>query len=244
MSISRLHRFAAATARQVACSPGGSDQAFAQPTGAFTPELSTIRSPSSLSGITTGVSEQFPRRYFQPLERHLASLHPHPAHRTGRADLPHPALGEDSRNRQKPLHVTPPATLENSLGVCRLIANLPSFVASCVRLQLGPLPSTGITRLPQYYEPFRHPSQPGPSLTSCQLIHTAITAGTSRVVYGPLCLHAVAITPAGLMESCSLVSSINFGLPRNRAGSAPALVFSRPAQRLLTLRPACSPDRL
>src|ERR1700675_2811233 len=23
---------------------------------------------------------------------------PHPAHRTGRADLPHPALGEDSRN--------------------------------------------------------------------------------------------------------------------------------------------------
>jgi hypothetical protein len=25
---------------------------------------------------------------------------PHPAHRTGRADLPHPALGEDSRNRR------------------------------------------------------------------------------------------------------------------------------------------------
>jgi hypothetical protein len=24
---------------------------------------------------------------------------PHPAHRTGRADLPHPALGEDSGNR-------------------------------------------------------------------------------------------------------------------------------------------------
>jgi len=26
---------------------------------------------------------------------------PHPAYRTGRADLPHPALGEDSRNRSK-----------------------------------------------------------------------------------------------------------------------------------------------
>jgi len=38
--------------------------------------------------------------------------------------------------------------------------------------------------------------------------------------------------------------SIVFGLPRNRGGSAPALVFSRPAQRLLTLRPACSPSRL
>ena len=32
--------------------------------------------------------------------------------------------------------------------------------------------------------------------------------------------------------------------PRSRGGSAPALTFSRPAQRLLTLRPACSPGRL
>ena len=105
----------------------------------------------------------------------------------------------------RPLHVTPSATLENHLGVVRLIANLPSIVASCVRLQLGPLPSTGVTRLQQYYEPLRHPSRPGLSLTSCPLIQTTITAGTSRVAYGPLCLHAVAITPAGLMESCSLM---------------------------------------
>jgi hypothetical protein len=99
-------------------------------------------------------------------------------------------------------------------------------------------------RLPQYYEPLRHPSQPGRSLTSCQLIRTAITAGTSRVAYGPLCLHAVANTPAGLMEFVRSYDSISFGLPRNRGGSAPALVFSRPAQRLLTLRPARSPSRL
>ena len=96
---------------------------------------------------------------------------------------------------------------KNSSGVIRLIANLPSFVASCVRLQLRPLPSTGVTRLRRYYEPLRHPSRPGPSLTSCQLIVCAITAGTSRVVDGPLCLHAVANTPAGLMETCSLVRS-------------------------------------
>src|SRR6266446_4824148 len=38
--------------------------------------------------------------------------------------------------------------------------------------------------------------------------------------------------------------SIVFGLPRIVGGSAPALVFSRPAQRLLTLRPARSPSRL
>jgi hypothetical protein len=63
-----------------------------------------------------------------------------------------------------------------------------SVVASCVRLQLKPLPSTGVTRLPPYYEPLRHPSQPGLSLASCQLIPTAITAGTSRVANGPLCI--------------------------------------------------------
>jgi hypothetical protein len=31
----------------------------------------------------------------------------------------------------------------------------------------------------RYYEPLRHPSQPGLSLTRCQLIHAAITTGTS-----------------------------------------------------------------
>ena len=84
-----------------------------------------------------------------------------------------------------------------------------SVVASCVRLQLKPLPSTGVTRLLRYYEPLRHPSPPGRSLTSCQLIRTAITAGTSRVAYGPLCLHAVANTPAGRMEFIRSYSSIS-----------------------------------
>jgi len=169
---------------------------------------------------------------------------PHPAHRTGRADLPHPALGEDSRSGHRPLHVTPSATSENNSGVVRLIANLPFVVASCVRLQLRPLPSTGVTRLRQYYEPLRHPKRPGLSLTSCQLIHTAITAGTSRVAHGPLCLHAVANTPAGRMELVRSYDSIRFGLPTNRGGSAPALSVSGPAQRSLTLRPARSPSRL
>ena len=80
-----------------------------------------------------------------------------------------------------------------------------SFVTSCVSFQLRLLPSTGVTRLHRYHEPLRHPIRPGLSLTSCQLIHTAITAGTSRVAYGPLCLHAVANTPAGSMETNSLI---------------------------------------
>src|SRR6266404_8414840 len=57
------------------------------------------------------------------------------------------------------------------------------------------------------------------------------------------CLHAVANTPAGRMEFVRSYDSLRFGLPHNRGGSAPALVFSRPAQRSLTLRPACSPSR-
>jgi hypothetical protein len=80
-------------------------------------------------------------------------------------------------------------------------------------------------RLLQYYEPLRHPSQPGLSLASCQLIHTAITAGTSRVAYGPLCLHAVANTAAGLMELIRSNRSTNFGLPTKpgRVGSCISL---------------------
>jgi len=137
--------------------------------------------------------------------------------------------------------VTPSATSENNSGVIRLIANLPFY-----RRFLRP-PSTeapSLPRLRQYYEPLRDPSQPGPSLTSCQLIHTAITAGTSRVAHGPHCVHAVANTPAGRMELVRSSRSTNFGLPTNRGGSAPALSVSGPAQHSLTLRPTRSPSRL
>src|SRR5271168_1377389 len=57
-------------------------------------------------------------------------------------------------------------------------------------------------------------------------------------------ISAVANTPAGRMELIRSYDSTRFGLPRNRGGSAPASLFSGPAQRLLTLRPACSPSRL
>src|SRR5438132_10547936 len=85
---------------------------------------------------------------------------------------------------------------------------------------------------------------PGLTLARCQLVRTATTTRASRVAAGSFCLHAVAITPAGLMELIRSYFSINVGLPQNHGGSAPALIVSRPAQRLLTLRPACSPSRL
>src|SRR5215472_4457718 len=69
-----------------------------------------------------------------------------------------------------------------------------------------------------------------------------ITAGVSRVASGLLCLHAVAITPAGPMEFVRSSISIASGLPCVTVRSAPAIVFSGPAQRLLTLRPARLPS--
>jgi hypothetical protein len=85
--------------------------------------------------------------------------------------------------------------------------------------------------------------RPGLALASCRLIRTAITAGASRVASGLLCVHAIAITPAGSMELVRSSLSIDCGLPCVTVRSAPAIVFSGPAQRLLTLWPARSPSR-
>src|SRR5207249_8125699 len=76
---------------------------------------------------------------------------------------------------------------------------------------------------------------PGLTLARCQLVTTATTTRASRVAAGSFCLHAVAITPAGLMELIRSYFSINVGLPQNHGGSAPALIVSRPAQRSLTV---------
>jgi hypothetical protein len=70
------------------------------------------------------------------------------------------------------------------------------------------------------------------------------SAGASRVASGLLCLHAIAIIPAGPMELVRSSISIVSGLPCEKVRSAPAIVVSGPAQRLLTLWPARSRSRL
>src|SRR2546427_10714829 len=72
---------------------------------------------------------------------------------------------------------------------------------------------------------------PGLTLARSQLVTTPTTTRASRVTAGSFRLHAVAITPAGLMELIRSYFSINVGLPQNHGGSAPALIVSRPAQR-------------
>jgi hypothetical protein len=75
------------------------------------------------------------------------------------------------------------------------------------------------------------------------LIAIAITAGASRVAPDPLFLHAIAIIPAGSMELVRSSISIDCGLPCEKVRSAPAIIFSGPAQRSLTLWPARSRSR-
>jgi hypothetical protein len=95
-----------------------------------------------------------------------------------------------------------------------------------------------------YCEPLRHPIQPDPTLTSCQLIRLRSPHGASRVASGLLCLHAIAIIPAGPMELARSFLSIVSGLPCEIVRSAPAIIVSGPARRLLTLWPARSRGRL
>src|ERR1700716_750916 len=103
---------------------------------------------------------------------------PHPAHRTGQADLPHPALGQDFTLSR----ATPSAASEefSELIGCPISK---SFTTYCVCLELRSLPSTGVTRLPRYYEPLRHTRAPGLSLTGFRLVIAEPRLGVSRVAY-------------------------------------------------------------
>src|SRR5439155_16722110 len=112
-----------------------------------------------------------------------------------------------------------------------------------VVLELRPLPSTGVTRLRRYYEPLRHPIRTGLSLAGVRLEVAALRRIGLPVLRSiPVCMHAVATTPAEPLGP-SFVFPNDGGLPPDSAGSASASPFSRPARRSLALRPACSPGR-
>jgi hypothetical protein len=126
-----------------------------------------------------------------------------------------------------------------------------SRTACCVVLELRPLRSTGITRLPRYYGPLRHPSRPSLSLAGVSLAVTRRHRGgfpccTGFLVNMPSPLPRrdrgawLLVLPASSARMLALHSG---GLPRFSDGSAPALPFSRPARRVLALRPADSRNR-
>src|SRR5471032_2342230 len=108
------------------------------------------------------------------------------------------------------------------------------WATSDVDLELRPLPSTGVTRFRRYYEPLRHPKRPGLSLAGVRL------AVTRRHRWGfPCCLsiplaHMPSPVPRRDRSSFIAHDLTGGGLPHRSSRSAPALRFSRFAQRSLT----------
>ena len=128
---------------------------------------------------------------------------PHPAHRTGQADFPHPALGQDLTLSR----ATPSAASEHLLELIGFPISR-SFTTYCVCLELRSLPSTGVTRLPRYYEPLRHPRAPSLSLTGFRLViadhalglpvFRALSLCTCRRHYPGAASERIASSPIGL----------------------------------------------
>jgi hypothetical protein len=68
------------------------------------------------------------------------------------------------------------------------LPNLRSLTTYCASPEPRSLPSTGITRLHQYYEPLRHPTAPGAFLTGLRLLDPSSTPwGFPCCLRFPLC---------------------------------------------------------
>jgi len=162
---------------------------------------------------------------------------PHPAHRTGQADFPHPALGQDFT----PLlsRATPSAVSEHSAEFIGCPISR-SFTTYFVCLELRSLPSTGITRLQRYYEPLRHPKAPGLSLAGFRLVIADHAMGLPVLRTLSLCTccrHYPGAAAGRILRSFTPAVS---AFPERVIGSACASSFSRLARRSLALRPAHS----
>src|SRR4051812_31093333 len=91
----------------------------------------------------------------------------------------------------------PPSDQELQGGGHRFAPLSPPFSSASALLELRPLSSTGVTRLPRYYEPVRHPMRPGLSLAGVRLGSLFPPMGLPVLQRLPVCRHAVTITPVG-----------------------------------------------
>src|SRR5664280_81024 len=133
------------------------------------------------------------------------------AHRTGQADFPHPALGQDFT----PLlsRVTPSAVSEHSSEFIGCPISR-SFAAYCVCLELRSLPSAGVTRLQRYCEPLRHPKAPSLSLAGFRLVIADHALGLPVFRALSLCTCRRPYPGAASGRIASLISSRRISLPR------------------------------
>src|ERR1039458_4775822 len=165
----------------------------------------------------------------------------HPAHRTGQADLPHPALGQDFTPSLS--RATPSAVSEHSSEFIGCPISR-SFTTYCVCPELRSLPSTGVTRLQRYCEPLRHPRAPGLSLAGLRLVVAdhALGLPVFRALSLCTCCRQYPGVPSGRITS--LISSRRISLPRygSRVGLHIVLfeacsAFTRVAACTLALSP-------
>src|SRR5213592_500337 len=122
--------------------------------------------------------------------------------------------------------VTPSAASEHSselLG-CPISRSL---ATCCVRLELRSLPSTGVTRLPRYCEPLRHPRAPGLSLAGIRLIFPDHALGLPVLRTLSLCACCRHYPGAAAGPIVSLIHSAVSAFPDMAVGSACALSFPR-----------------
>src|ERR1700687_3071974 len=166
---------------------------------------------------------------------------PHPAQRTGQADLPHPALGQDFTPSLS--RATPSAASEHLSELIGFPISM-SFTTYCVCLELRSLPSTGITRLQRYYEPLRHPKAPGLSLTGFRLVVADHALGLPVFPALSLCTCGRHYPGAAAGRTASLTSPSRVSLPRKghrvglRIGLFEALsAFTRGGALTLALSP-------
>ncbi len=89
-----------------------------------------------------------------------------------------------------------------------------SFTTYCVCLELRSLSSTGVTRLPRYYEPLRHPRAPGLSLTGFRLVLADHALGLPVFRTLSLCTCCRHYPGAASGRTASLTSPRRISLPR------------------------------
>jgi hypothetical protein len=130
-------------------------------------------------------------------------------HTTGQADFPHPALGQDFTLSR----ATPSAASEHLSELIGFPISR-SFTTYCVCLELRSLPSTGVTQLPRYYEPLRHPRAPGLSLTGFRLVIADHALGLPVFRALSLCTCRRHYPGAASERIASLISSRRISLPR------------------------------
>src|SRR5277367_1532160 len=154
--------------------------------------------------------------------------------------------GSDLGYRNSPRSLTHARmnTLLTQSSPCEVSQSPGSLTASCVCLELRPLPSPGVTRLQRYYKPLRHPTAPSLSLTGVWLVIPDRALGLPVLRALSLCTCCRQYPGAAIGRRRRSSHPAVSAFPDNVVGSTCTSSFSRIARRSLALRPAHSRGHL